>query len=85
MSTCQAGQTEMMMCATACQMQLAVYELQADSSGKAQMVMKHVPDGADHKSWVHILSVVSPTETTYFPTDIPSDFEPLFPADWGEF
>ena len=38
--TCQAGHAEMMMCATECQMQLALYELQADSAGKAQMVMK---------------------------------------------
>ena len=82
--TCQAGHAEMMMCATECQMQLALYELQADSAGKAQMVMKHVPDRADPKRWLHVLSIVSPTGITYFPTNIPPDFEPMFPADWGE-
>jgi hypothetical protein len=85
MISCQAGQTEMIMCAIKCQLPLAVYELQADSAGKAQMVMKHVPDGINHKRWVHVLSVVSPIGTTFFPTDIPPDFEPMCPADWGEF
>ncbi len=83
--TCHAGHREMMMCATECQTQLVLYELQADSADKAQMVMKHVPDGADHERWLHVLGVVSPTGTTYFPTNIPPDFEPMFPADWGEF
>jgi hypothetical protein len=87
LSTCQAGQTEVMMCAVECQMRLAVYELQdSDTEGTAKMVMKHVPDGATHTPWVHVLRVISPTQgTTYFPTNIPPDFEPVWPADWGEF
>ena len=85
-STCQAGNTEMMVCATECQLRLAVYELPTNSEGRAKLVLKHVPHGADHMPWVHVLSVVSSLSgTTYFLTDIPPNFEPMYPEDWGEF
>jgi hypothetical protein len=87
LSTGRAGTTEMAICADTCQMRLAIYELQdTQLHDMAQLVLKHVPTGADQAPWAHVLSVKSSIQGfNYMPTDILQTFEPMWPADSGEF
>ena len=86
LGTCQPNYVELKTLADISHLRITIHASNDSNCEDSTIQMKYVPDEAENAPWLHmfLLNDISNGKTKYLIANIPHDFEPNMPPDWGE-